>query len=384
MADSPLLFPSLNIENYRAFSRLQISRLGRVNLVVGKNNVGKSSLLEALLLYSRYGSISTVWDIATARSDTNRFYMQVTPTEEYSLASVLSTLQRLFRGRPELRFQVASNLFLNAIRIESSRKDSTILQIEVDWLPIQTSNGKSKDSSIEDGGRIYPFLVVSDTRYPDQLDPVYYRLDRIITEINLERPVSNLLKSVYISAKGYKENDLATLYDNVAATNLEDDTINSLQIIEPKTERIRFVESKDSVANTRQAVVKLLKQDTPFLIQDMGDGMQRLLGISLALVNSKDGILLIDEIENGLHHSVLVEMWRIIFETAQRLNVQVFATTHSWDCISAFQRAAVEAEETEGMLISLRRKEKNPEEIFAVTSDEEELTSVVELDIEVR
>ena len=109
--------------------------------------------------------------------------------------------------------------------------------------------------------------------------------------------------------------------------------------------------------------------------------MSRMLRIAMALVNSQDGMLLIDEVESGLHYSVLLDVWRLIFKTARDLNVQVFATTHSSDCIKAFQRAAEEDKEDEGMLIRLARK---GDKIKAILFDEKELETVVENDIEVR
>jgi len=71
----------------------------------------------------------------------------------------------------------------------------------------------------------------------------------------------------------------------------------------------------------------------------MGDGITRLFHIILALVTARNGILLIDEFENGLHWSVQSSVWKIIFRLAERLNVQVFATTHSRDCINGFEDA---------------------------------------------
>ncbi len=100
----------------------------------------------------------------------------------------------------------------------------------------------------------------------------------------------------------------------------------------------------------------------------------------MALVNAKDGFL-IDEIENGIHYSVLPDVWRLIFETAERLNVQVFATSHSWDCIEAFQKAAQENTETEGVLVRLDR---DGEWIRAVDLGERELGIAVNGHIEVR
>ena len=113
----------------------------------------------------------------------------------------------------------------------------------------------------------------------------------------------------------------------------------------------------------------------------MGDGMVRLFHLALALVNSKGGILLVDEIENGLHYSVHEDLWKLVFKTARDLNVQVFATTHSWDCIEAFQRAACEDESSEGYLIRLGWRK---DEVVATVYDENDLAIVTRDHIEVR
>lgn len=76
----------------------------------------------------------------------------------------------------------------------------------------------------------------------------------------------------------------------------------------------------------------------------------------LSLSCAKNGVLLVDEIENGLHYTILPDVWRIVFQLASELNVQVFATTHSWDCIKAFQGAADEHAD-EGALLKLAAKD---------------------------
>jgi AAA15 family ATPase/GTPase len=101
----------------------------------------------------------------------------------------------------------------------------------------------------------------------------------------------------------------------------------------------------------------------------------------LALGNTKDGILLIDEIENGIHYSVQHELWQLIFRLASRLNVQVFATTHSWDCIEGFQKATQENMQEEGLLIRLSLKKND---VVATLFDKEELAIVTREQIEVR
>jgi AAA15 family ATPase/GTPase len=86
----------------------------------------------------------------------------------------------------------------------------------------------------------------------------------------------------------------------------------------------------------------------------MGDGINRVLTIILALVNADNGFLLIDEFENGLHYIVQEQLWKVIFNLAQKLNVQVFVTTHSEDCIAGFESILNSFNNTlEGKLIRL-------------------------------
>ena len=109
--------------------------------------------------------------------------------------------------------------------------------------------------------------------------------------------------------------------------------------------------------------------------------MHHLLMIALLLATSEDELVLIDEVDTGLHYTVLIDLWRLIFRTAKRLNVQVLATTHSWDCITAFSQAWNEVEESEGLYLRLdRRKDR----IRSVTYTAEGLSICREQGIEVR
>ena len=117
-------------------------------------------------------------------------------------------------------------------------------------------------------------------------------------------------------------------------------------------------------------------------VRALGDGMNRLLGISLCLTEAKGSCLLIDEVENGIHWSVQPKLWKLIMATAERLNVQVFATTHSSDCVTGFAKAAVENEDVEGLLIRLEATEDGGHR--AVIVDEDDLEVAARNDIELR
>ena len=131
----------------------------------------------------------------------------------------------------------------------------------------------------------------------------------------------------------------------------------------------------------RRAVVRIAGQERPVPLRSLGDGAVRLFGVALALANSQGGFLLIDEAENGIHYSLQRDFWRMVLLTAQANNVQVFATTHSWDCVAGFAQAAVEAEGVEGALVRL---DSDGENIRAVEYSERQLQVAAEQGIEVR
>ena len=89
-------------------------------------------------------------------------------------------------------------------------------------------------------------------------------------------------------------------------------------------------------------------------LRSLGDGMTRLFEVAVGLSGAGSRAFLVDEIDTGLHYTALEQVWRLVFSLAADLDVQVFATTHSWECIAAFQRAA-QADPAEGVLVRLEK-----------------------------
>jgi AAA15 family ATPase/GTPase len=132
-------------------------------------------------------------------------------------------------------------------------------------------------------------------------------------------------------------NNVAKMFDNIILTDKESYVIEALRIIEPSIEKIAFIEDEHS--RQRNAVVKLSNMTKVLPLKNMGDGINRILSIILALVNAENGFLLIDEFENGLHYRTQKQLWKMIFKLSEIFNIQVFATTHSNDCIFGFANA---------------------------------------------
>jgi hypothetical protein len=149
----------------------------------------------------------------------------------------------------------------------------------------------------------------------------------------------------------FNNNSNALLYDKISLSPLEEYIVKALNIINEDIDRITFV-NEELREHYRIPVVSLKSSGRRVHLSSMGDGLNRVLTIILSLLNCENGILLLDEFETGLHYSVQKQLWEIIFLLAKELNVQVFVTSHSYDCIRAF----AETNDSElGMLIRLEQ-----------------------------
>ncbi len=359
---SDLILDSLEIKNFRLFKHLEIERLGRVNLIVGKNGVGKTSLLEAILLYAYRGFSAIIAQILERHNETT-YAMTQEGYPQWFLA-----IGHLFNGRPPLRNAPLS------LNINSAKSTFTFT---------------------------FDFAELTDSTVP----VISVRVDEESTTYALTGDLVQLrwesIKCILRTPYAKRDSGSAELWDDVVIADREEDVMTALRIILPEVERLNFVtgtslsirhpsligdssveERKDS--QERIPIVKLGNLPHTVPLRSMGDGVNNMFELALAIANSKNGLALIDEIESGLHYSVQPDMWRLVFETAAKLNVQVFATTHSLDCIRAFESAASERDEEESLLISLRRHRQEQEKIVAVLAGKDELDTIVHSHIEVR
>ena len=113
----------------------------------------------------------------------------------------------------------------------------------------------------------------------------------------------------------------------------------------------------------------------------LGDGLGSLTNVLLAIADAPGGVVVIDEIENGFHHSVLSKVWKAIGEAAKAYRTQVFATTHSFECIEAAHEAFREDRE---YAFRLHRLERIADESHATTYGQETLAAAIHSNLEVR
>ncbi|NEQ37323.1 MAG: AAA family ATPase [Okeania sp. SIO3I5] len=375
------MLKSLTINNFRCFQSFELQQLSRVNLLVGMNNSGKTSILEAIqLLYSFHqpGKFhKMILDRGEYFTEGDRqldirhlFYgREISLGSEFSIVGnngkeqekFIASIQTEYPNNSEQDISDNSEEFRD--ELESSKKLVFIL----DW---QNQPVKIK-RNLSDYGGVY----LGDSNWAI-----------LATKLNT-RVAKSIVKSQFIAPLSLNIREISKLFDEIVLTPEENLTLEALQIIEPKIERIASIgpekyDSNNEIVGARGGFrVKVSDQKQPIPIGSMGEGIWRILALAIALVSAQGGVLLVDEIDTGLHFSTMSDMWKLIWKTAKKLDVQVFATTHNSDCWSSLADV-IKSEGLESEEIKIHRIEadKNSSVVFT----EPEIVIAAKRDIEVR
>ncbi len=304
------MFKSLEINGFRCFRELRVEPLTRVNLFVGQNNAGKTSLLEAVELVA-IGGVEGLVRSAVRRGE--QVLGRSESGEEFKEHVVDPS--HLFFGHD---LQVGKFFKIKADGdskgwITCSAEDASAHEAVIRTLYLQ--------SHVTAEQKNHHRLTISPL---GGVLPPPRRLPEPSPRVNFLAPESN------------DTNHLGQLWDALVLTPEEDEVIKSLRVIAPDIERLAFLsESRSTSANI---LLKLKGFEQRLPLGTLGGGLRHLLALLLNLLSARGGFLLVDEIDTGLHYSVMMDMWRLLIESAKRLGIQVFATTHSLDCVRALAR----------------------------------------------
>ena len=358
-SEKSLHLPQLSISGFRGIDHLKIPRLGRVTLLAGKNSVGKTTVLDAVRVYASRGRYSVLDDLLRDRQEITE------STDEDGDSAVDLDWMSLFYGRnpndqakifigpKDAEYHLEMYLVDNTQRVLFPDRMATMI------LKVMFRNNEQFLHDLSLGYR-------------------YMRARRL--QRDNELPPS--MTCEYLGPGRLNEGQMSHLWDSVALTDDENRVRNALDlVIGTDVVGVAIVGESRSVRGARRAIVRLKSQDHPVPLKSLGDGAVRLFGVALALANSRGGFLLIDEAENGIHHTVQRALWTMILRAAHENDVQVLATTHSWDCVRGFAQAATDFEHGEGVLVRL---ERDNEGLRAIEYSEECLRTAAEQGIEVR
>ncbi|MFI3154750.1 MAG: AAA family ATPase [Methylococcaceae bacterium] len=390
---------SLEIKNFRALEDFKVAKLGRVNLIVGKNNSGKSTVLEALRIYAGNAQRELLVDIAKSHDETYQL-----AELKFGDLNTAMPFEDLFTGRrlPDDETEIVIGESENSLqalhiayRINFDTDEVKLVEGEISNVLHDFPNGDATKSE---------YINLIRRRGADFVT----KREKLIL-IKNKKTISIFLSDKFSSSRNYllheglditpcsfiptqlvSIDELAKEWDNIVGTEYEDIVKQAMCIILPEFQNIYFVQNNEAPPSTggniRTAKVKLPNLPRPVPLKSLGDGMIRILQLALKLVSAQGGFLLIDEIENGLHYSIQEKVWAWLFEVAERLDIQVFATTHSWDCVQNFTKVAYENETTEGILFRMGKSARtsNRGQIIATVYDKSELYNITQADIEIR
>jgi len=306
------MYKSFEIKNFKCFEHLKLENLARVNLIAGKNSVGKSALLEALYQHCDGQDAKVLLDVV--RKSRRPFRL----TEEGS------TMESICRGI-FFDFDTSSVITMAGSGDSDAHRTVRLSMVHhgrsglADPLALELESEDSEGKKSKALTCFHGSSVNTDPRY-SAVVPVHWRRAR--HPVDVEQDAKWFTKSI--------------------RNGSDEKVAEVLQIIEPRLKRLELlVDDGPTLIHGRIGLSQ------PLPLAEMGDGVVLVANLIMIMANYRDGVLLLDEIENGLHYSILEDVWRAIGEAARQFNVQVFATTHSYECIAAANEAFKESKAEE-------------------------------------
>lgn len=356
------MYRSFTVRHFRCFEELTLSDLERVNLIAGKNNVGKTALLEAMFLHCGAYNPELAIRINAFRGieSVQVEFFPAAETPWHSLFQDFDTQKIIelegydHRGtRRTLRIQTASEPV--EVRAEQQKTMQTIR----DTASSLQFGHAIRFESVENGKQIVRRMVLGKTGIlvddlPAPPFPAFFHGTRVRIPLK----------------------EQAHLFSNLEVQDKQHSVVEALKVIEPRLRRVSVVvPGEEPTLHGDIGTGRLMP------LPLMGEGMVRVANMVLQIGNASRGVVLIDEFENGIHHSVLTKVWMAVSQAAREFDTQIFATTHSWECIVAAHEAFSQHDTYD---FRLYRLERVNEHIRVVTYDQKTLQAAVETGLEVR
>ncbi len=368
---------SLKLNGYRGFSQFAMSGLGRINLLVGKNNTGKTTLLEALQLLWSANDLGALWQTLARRGEQPipEIPPGRQPQQEVDVAHLFTGHQ--VGVESEFSIEATNQSPPRTVRYqvtEAKPQDSPAL---FNLLLSQDPAGAGMALRISGSPKInVPVMPL--TRRGSLRNDIYnqaFAMTRTATK-GVGEPVQ------FIATESLNVAQLNQIWNDIALKPEEDLVIQALRFIDPDIERIApLTVPYYWGVPIRGGFVVRRKAEDRVPIGSFGDGIWRIFALAVSLSRAKGGLLLIDEIDTGLHYSVMTEMWRFVEKVSKEFNIQVFATTHSYDCVHSLATICRDVSDSESQ-ITIHRVEHGKNELIRFT--EKQIKTAADREIEIR
>lgn len=329
------MISSISIERFRRFDVFGFENLGRVNLIMGANNCGKTTALEAIHLLtsqaSREALVQTIW-----RRDGT-----VIPFRRLHQTNYKSNVWPLFYGNDceaDATFGLSSSGLDEACltgRISDRLQDVR--------EPPPASDYEDSDMALFLEGSPEPFV----TEIPIDSSGNTTKKTLNWTTRRQRKHLQNAPKNISLTPAALDAFDLVSMWNDIVLTPDEERIVRILASLDDGIDRIAAQfsgeQSQDIGRSQAGFVVKYKGIPNVLPIESFGSGIWRLFSLAIMIVYCRNGTLLVDEIDSGLDLSAQSIMWRMLLSIAQENDVQLFATTHNIDCVNTLAEEACKA-----------------------------------------
>lgn len=346
-------FNSVKIDNFRGIRTCSVSELGLVNVFLGKNNCGKSSLLEALFLMTG-PSNPTLPILVNNLRQLVSFSEEDILTDFYGLNSE-NVIKICSEGQDRRDIRVSM--------IQSHSKQIALDQLsQVNAEQSGKRYGLKIEYSIGDSERFYHTELIVDPNEGNK------------AEAKTEKAYKERMHAEYIPSGNVMLHANEKLAQ-VLIEKRESDIVEALKLIEPRIKDIQLIDKKIMVD---------IGLPSRLPINVLGDGVRKVLSILLSIHSAKGGSLMIDEIDNGLHYSIMPGLWRVIMHACKKQNTQLFVSTHSSDFVEALVEIINTDDDTETSVSAYKLVKKMDDELVALRYDKSKLSYAINQEMEVR
>lgn len=361
-AVSTAVFRSIDISNFRCFEKLSVQELAPVTLVAGANNVGKTAFLEALFLLSGAHNPEISVRLSALRSSEPVVF---DPDETWGWLFLDKD-----RGKPITISAVDEAEVRHQLRITLSASASRriVSDTPIESVPAAKAGAQSTEWS---GQKL--LFEYTNSREEAISASARHSNNTLQFQGGADAPFP---LSFYLSTRSRSSVDDARRFSSIVELQREDEVTHVLQLIDSRIRRLVV-----SLIGGPPSIRVDVGRATFVPLALMGEGVARVLSFTLAILESAGGLVLVDEIENGIHHSAMEKVWAALIDAAARSGTQVVATTHSWSCIESAYRAASADLRAR---FALMRLERSREGIQSVVYDQESLDGAMKAELEVR